>query len=264
MAMAQPKTTTAKTQPKEKNAVVEHRDDVYVLVIGFEVNSPQVYRETDMGDGTKRKVHYVLEDPGHTFMYLTKNLKITFFYSLGPAHHDPVRRAYGPGTADFHIPGATRLYRFVLTEAQYEKMLAKGKEYRADVAAGTRYYNVFQNFTCARSARDIIAVGWPSVPKGESVVGNSQIAKDMVVNPYAFYEDIHNKYGNSEIQLGENESKWQKIMNKVVQSPGKVTDPTMEKGKWGFDEKSESEDYVPDHVLQQLPANMVWPWEQRW
>ncbi|MEJ8676839.1 hypothetical protein [Chromobacterium amazonense] len=263
MAMAQPKTTTAKTQPKEKNAVVEHRDDVYVLVIGFEVNNPQVYRETDMGDGTKRKVHYVLEDPGHTFMYLTKNLKITFFYSLGPAYHDPVRRAYGPGTADFHIPGATRLYRFVLTEAQYEKMLAKGKEYRADVAAGTRYYNVFQNFTCARSARDIIAVGWPSVPKGESVVGNSQIAKDMVVNPYAFYEDIHNKYGSSEIELGDNERKWKIIMETVYDSPGTYPDPTMNKSSWLFEEKKEDPGYMSPETLSRLPENMAWPWERR-
>ena len=228
-----PKTTTAETKPKDKNAVAKHQEDIYVLVIGFEVNNPQVYREADVGKKTKEKVHYVMEDPGHTFMYLTKNLKITYFYSLGPHVGASTReRAYGQGTPEYHIPGETRLYRLIITEAQYEQMLAKGKEYRADVLAGKRYYNIFQNFTCARSARDIIATGWPGIPKGSSPVGNSIAAKDDVVNPYALYEDIHNKYSQSEITLPPDEEKWKKIMSEGNIKPGTIPDPTINPSAW--------------------------------
>ncbi|WP_145963959.1 hypothetical protein [Chromobacterium phragmitis] len=235
--MAQPKQTTATTKPKDKNATAEHKEDVYVLVIGFEVNNPQVYRDVDVGKGVKRKVHHVLEDPGHTFMYLTKNLKITFFYSLGPQPGaSTMQRAYGKGTPEYHIPGKTRLYRLIINESQYEKMLAKGKAYRADVLAGDRNYNILLNFTCARSARDIIAVGWSGVPKGESLVGKSAtLSFDEVVNPYAFYEDIHNKYPDDEITLEPDEAQWQKIMadgnNPSKETPDPTLNPSSFKGK---------------------------------
>ncbi|MEO9386475.1 hypothetical protein [Chromobacterium phragmitis] len=237
--MAQPKQTTATTKPKDKNATAEHKEDVYVLVIGFEVNNPQVYRDVDVGKGVKRKVHHVLEDPGHTFMYLTKNLKITFFYSLGPQPGaSTMQRAYGKGTPEYGIPGKTRLYRLIINESQYEKMLAKGKAYRADVLAGDRNYNILLNFTCARSARDIIAVGWPGVPKGESLVGKSAtLSLDEVVNPYAFYEDIHNKYSNSEIQLGENEEEWSGIMKFSNINPGIRPDPSLNPSSWKVTKK---------------------------
>lgn len=230
--MAELKTTTAKTQAKDKNAVAEHREDVFHLVIGFEVNDPHAYREVYVAPDGMRKVHYVLEDPGHTFMYLTKNLKITFFYSLGPLYHDATRRAYGTGTPEYHIPGRTRLFRFNLKESQYEKMLAKGKEYRADVLAGKRYYNIFHNFTCARSARDIIAAGWPSVPEGTSFIGKV-IVMDDVVNPYAFYEDIHKKYADSEIVLEPYERVWQRIMADGNNPSKETPDPTLSPSTFG-------------------------------
>ncbi|WP_199155619.1 hypothetical protein [Chromobacterium sp. ASV23] len=232
MAMAQPKITTAKTQPKDKNAVVEHRDDVYVLVIGFEVNNP-VYRETPIEFGVTKKVHYVLEDPGHTFMYLTKNLKVTFFYSLGPhAGASTAERALGKGTPEYPIPGLTRLYRLIITESQYEKMLAKGKEYRADVLAGKRYYNIFKNFTCARSARDIIEAGWPAVPAGGSPIGTPIPTREDYVNPYAFYEAINGKFPTAEIKLGENEEEWSRIMRFSNDKPGILPDPSLYPASW--------------------------------
>ncbi len=230
--MAQPKTTTAKTQPKEMNAVVEHRDDVYVLVIGFEVNNP-VYRETPIEFGVTKKVHYVLEDPGHTFMYLTKNLKVTFFFSLGPhVGASTAERMMGKGTPEYKIPGLTRLYRLIITESQYEKMFAKGKEYRNDVLAGKRYYNIFKNFTCARSARDIIAAGWPGVPAGASPIGTPIPTKEDYVNPYAFYEAIHNKFPNGEVVLPENRGKWQELMSNSNDYPGTEPDPSLYPASW--------------------------------
>lgn len=230
--MSQKPTTTATTRPIEKNAVAIHHEDIFNLVIGFEVNNPHAYREAYVVPNGKRKVHYVLEDPGHTFMYLTKNFKITFFYSLGPhAGASTQERAYGQGTPEYPIPGTTRLFRFNLNESQYEKMHAKGKEYRADVLAGKRYYNIFQNFTCARSARDIITAGWPSVPKGTSFVGKGVVMED-VVNPYAFYEDIHNGYPNSEIQLSSNKAEWKNIMHSSNTTPGKTADPTLAPSAW--------------------------------
>ncbi|MBP4052021.1 hypothetical protein J9978_21320 [Chromobacterium violaceum] len=230
--MAESKQTTAQTKPKDLNATQDHLEDVYNLIIGFEVNTPSAYREVYVIPNGKRKVHYVLEDPGHTFMYLTKNGKITFFYSLGPRPGASTReRAYGQGTPEYKIPGETRLFRFNISEAQHNAMLAKGKAYRADVLAGERYYNIFHNFTCARSARDIIVAGWPNVPKGESFVGKG-VVMDEVVNPYAFYEDIHNKYPQGEIKLGENRDQWKVLMEKGNNAPGTKDDPTRNPSSW--------------------------------
>lgn len=230
--MNEPKTTTAKTKPKDKNAVTEHREDVFNLVIGFEVNDPHAYREALVVPNGRRKVHFVMEDPGHTFMYLTKNRKISFFYSLGP--HDGAsdqERAYGYGTPEYKIPGATHLFRFNLSEAQHDQMLAKGKEYRADVLAQRRYYNILKNFTCARSARDIIAAGWTGVPKGSSFVGVPGIVLEDVVNPYAFYNDIHTKYPKGEVQLSAKGSKWRQLM--LDGNSGKLpADPTLNPSTW--------------------------------
>lgn len=236
--MAQPKTTTAKTEPKDKNAVVEHREDIFHLIIGFEVNDPHAYREVYVAPDGMRKVHYVLEDPGHTFIYLTKNLKVTFFYSLGPAYNNPLQRAYGQGSPEYKIPGDTRLFRFNIGEDQYEKMLAKGKEYRADVLAGARYYNIFQNFTCARSARDIIAAGWPGVPRGSSFIGKGVVMED-VVNPYAFYEAIHDKYSQGEIRLSQNKTEWRNLMRDGNAFPGKKPDPTLNPAGWPKEPKEQ-------------------------
>ena len=229
--MTEQKQTTAVTKPKEQNAVAEHQEDFYNLVIGFEVNEPSAYREVYVAPDGMRKVHYVLIDPGHTFMYLTKNGKITFFYSLGPHPGASSReRAYGLGTPEYRIPGATRLFRFNINETQHNQMLAKGKAYRADVLAGTRYYNIFHNFTCARSARDIIATGWPNVPPGESFIGKG-VVMEGVVNPYAFYDDMSTKYKNSEIQLAAKEKKWKRIM--ANSNAGKLEpDPTLNPSTW--------------------------------
>lgn len=230
--MADPKTTTANTQPKDENAMAIHREDLFHLVIGFEVNDPHAYREVHVFPDGMRKVHFVLEDPGHTFMYLTKNRNITFFYSLGPLYNDATRRAYGTGTPEYHITGRTRLFRFNLKESQYEKMLAKGKEYRADVLSGERYYNIFHNFTCARSARDIIAAGWPSVPAGTSFIGKG-IVMDDVVNPYAFYEDIHKRYAAGEIVIEPDEDEWQRIMAEGNKPSKQTPDPTLNPSTFG-------------------------------
>ncbi|WP_146042086.1 hypothetical protein [Chromobacterium sinusclupearum] len=229
--MAEAKQTTAKTKPKDQNAVAEHQEDFFNLIIGFEVNDPNAYREVYVAPNGMRKVHYVLEDPGHTFMYLTKNGKITFFYSLGPHPGASTReRAYGLGTPEYKIPGATRLFRFNISKAQHDQMLSKGKEYRADVLAGKRYYNIFHNFTCARSARDIITAGWPNVPRGGSFIGKGVVMED-VVNPYAFYDDISTKYKGSEIQLAAKEKKWQRIMSNS--NTGKAEDdPTLNPSTW--------------------------------
>ncbi|GGX85360.1 hypothetical protein [Vogesella alkaliphila] len=231
--MAELKKTTAKTQSKDKKAVAVHQEDIFNLIIGFEVNNPHVYREAFVVPNGRRKVHYVLEDPGHTFMYLTKNGKISFFYSLGPhVGASTVERAYGYGTPEYKIPGETRLFRFNISEVQHEQMRAKGKEYRNDVLAQRRYYNIFQNFTCARSARDIIAVGWPGVPKGSSFIGGKGIVMEEVVNPYAFYEDIHTKYPKGEVVLSHSEDKWKGIMANSNKSPGTIPDPTLIPGSW--------------------------------
>ncbi|MCD5327358.1 hypothetical protein ACFFU8_12375 [Chromobacterium piscinae] len=231
--MAESKPTTAQTKPKDLNAVQDHTEDVYNLIIGFEVNTPSAYREVYVVPDGKRKVHYVLEDPGHTFMYLTKNGKITFFYSLGPHIGASTReRAYGQGTPEYKIPGDTRLFRFTISETQHNSMLKKGRDYRADVLKGERYYNIFHNFTCARSARDIIATGWPSVPKGESFIGKG-VVMDEVVNPYAFYEDIHNKYPQGEIRLKADGDEWAILMDKGNSAPGTKDDPTRDPASWG-------------------------------
>ncbi|PJG84209.1 hypothetical protein, partial [Conservatibacter flavescens] len=89
--------TISKTQKIELNSSSVHIQDRYYLVIGFEVNKPEVYNELILEDDYDSSVkitvnmHDVLSDPGHAFMYLVKNKSATIFFSLGPIINDSER-----------------------------------------------------------------------------------------------------------------------------------------------------------------------------
>lgn len=228
-----PSNNRGKTQATSLKSNTTITYDVYHLIVGFEVNKPEVYRTVKNIVGIQWKAHFVLENAGHTFMYLTKNKKITIFFSLGPKHSNDLQRAYGEGVADYHITEKVRLFRFTINQDAYNRMFKKAKQYRTDVATGESYYNILKNHTCAAASREIIKEGWSSVPLGKSYVSlsmtdNVAVGMPFVVNPYAFYEDMLNEHGNAlcKLPVPANEKFWGNIMIKVSKGEN-VDDPSL-------------------------------------
>lgn len=220
------KVSKGKTQRTELNSVTEHIEDSYALVIGFEVDEPEkTYQPIrEVLTGKIEKYHYVVDEPGHTFIYLSKNMKITHFFSLGPlASQDgseggDLKRIYGRGTPDYWIPGETKLFRFALTKEEYEMLGKNIMIEREQVLSSEKNYKVIGNYTCAATARDIIVSVWPTMPKGESdvvLMGDRQglelTGGVRVVNPYALYDDLV-KWGGVYRVIPPRRKMWEKIM----------------------------------------------------
>ncbi|MFZ7231140.1 hypothetical protein ACLSZN_10450 [Avibacterium avium] len=252
--MTTPIITKSKTQPIENNSYTIHAEDAYFLVLGFEINKspltnpdfeeemkqnqeednkPQrsAYKKSSIEDdvvgdiGQEIPFHNALTDPGHTFMYLVKNLNATIFLSVGPlvndaerldeyrkAHQLPdeeqinqilakqpiaqsgykighnISRAYGRGTSDYRIPEKTFLFKLKITEKQYEAIYKNVERIKKEIEQGERYYNIFDNHTCAKVVRDD-AIGniLPDLPWGRSAEVSGLI---QAINPYAFYEQM--------------------------------------------------------------------------
>ena len=246
-------------KPIEENSYTEHIEDLHYVVIGFEVNHPEVYEKlilTDDHDSSievEMPVHQVASDPGHTFMYLVKRQNATIFFSLGPMANDSLRleeyrrennmhlqeeiermigtnpqatlgyelgntlqRAYGKGTPDYHIPEATKLFKLVIREEQYNELYQKMEIMREEVKNGKRYYNIFNNFTCASAVREILGDTIPNLPQGRSAV---LVGSIHAINPYAFYEDmekfVQGKLVSRKYELGENEKLWNVFLETI-------------------------------------------------
>lgn len=130
-------------------------------------------------------------------------------YELG----NTSQRAYGKGTPDYHIPEATKLFKLVIREEQYNEFYQKIEIIRKAVKNGSRYYNIFNNFTCASAVREILGDTIPNLPEGKSAVLVGHI---RAVNPYAFYEDmekfVQGKLVSRKYELGEREGIWNRFL----------------------------------------------------
>lgn len=266
--------TTGIAKPIEENSYSEHIEDLHFVVIGFEVNHPEVYEKLILTDDydpsieVETPIHHVASDPGHTFMYLVKRQNATIFFSLGPMINDPLRleeyrtennlysqeeierlikanpsamlgyelgntsqRAYGKGTPDYHIPEATKLFKLVIREEQYNELYQKIEIMREEVKKGTRYYNIFNNFTCASAVREILGDTIPNLPEGKSAVLVGHI---HAVNPYAFYEDmekfVQGKLVSRKYELGEMKDIWEDFL-KAIRENSKPIDLIEKEGK---------------------------------
>ena len=75
--------------------------------------------------------------------------------------------------ADYDIPEVTRLFRLNINKSQFDKMHGKIMEYRRKINAGQVKYNASpsENFTCAKTARDVLAAGWTGAPSGAARAG---------------------------------------------------------------------------------------------
>lgn len=197
------KVTTGRAQRKELRSSTVHIEDDFALVIGFEVEGfEQYFRTLKTFWNNTFNVHYVLDNPGHTFMYLSKNNRVTHFFSLGPeaSNHGnegtTKERMHGKGTPDYWISDETRLFRFYLNESEYEILANKIDERRKLIENGDEYYRVIDNHTCASAVHDIIKTVWKDIPAGESRIaygdktGLEFSPPINVVNPYAFYHDL--------------------------------------------------------------------------
>lgn len=218
-------------------------------------------------------MHNATSDPGHTFMYLVRNQRATLFLSLGPlvsdmerfeefrqAQHFPSQaeinkmienfpatrlgqtighqtgRAYGRGTSDYHIPEKSFLFKLKISEQQYNELYRNVEKVKADIETGEKYYNIFDNHTCAKVVRyDAIGRTIPDLPWGRSLETLSTI---YAINPYAFYD-----------QMTEYKKKTKYIMEFVIGKDEKDWNNFIVKIRDGYQEKRAAKDMPKDIIL---------------
>lgn len=178
------------------------RPSKYILTVGFEVNFP----ETAYING----VQDLSVDYGHAFFYITKDNKVTVFFSFGPigfATPGKITDAHtGPrlGTTSYPITEISTLYRFTISEKQADDVKKAADAFTQKVNSGKELYNGSMNDTCAETARDMLKEGGVSTPNGSGPIkglGIDWITTHVnFVNPYKWNEGFSNKYGKTGIE----------------------------------------------------------------
>lgn len=185
--------------------------DVFYLVIGFEVNS---------ADAFKNNTHDLAIDYGHAFYYLVKNLVIAQSFSFGPYELGKIgwfnkgapegKEIYSigaitkdghknsrPGTADHKIREKVKAFKIPLNRRQAETPNNKTTEARIEIYNRTLTYSAIVNDTCAETAKEILDDSGIDTPSGSSWVKHSNIAEiplAFAVNPYKWHRNFKTKY----------------------------------------------------------------------
>ncbi|MDR3479372.1 MAG: hypothetical protein P4L91_01510 [Burkholderiaceae bacterium] len=169
-----------------------HVESDYGLTVGFEVND---------NDAFVNDVQNLDKDYGHAFFYLTKNYEVLEFFSFGPSGLGQQGKFVSPyqnerpGTPDYPVSEAIKLFRLKLTQAQAQSLLKDTEKIRGEIISGKRKYTAYLNDTCAETARDIIKKTIPNIPDGSGQVkfaGHNSIIS--VVNPYMWHKNFKAKY----------------------------------------------------------------------
>jgi hypothetical protein len=192
-----------------KHPTTEHNVDVYIVTVGFEVNKPAAFTcqtasliDRAIGVGKEYCTQNLDVDYGHAFFYVTKNSKITAFFSFGPdgAGKMGVAALRRKGTSDYLVTEATKLFRLLITKGSYDLILQETAKIREEIRTGKQKYNASVNDTCAETARDILKKGITNLPKGTSGVSKSGITVVDAINPYMWYRNFK-KAGYAEYSL---------------------------------------------------------------
>lgn len=202
------------SDPSNKVRKEVELDDYYV-VIGFEVNKPDAFKDN---------IQDLAIDYGHAFFYIVKNKRVTKAFSFGPTVRgktgwfdkgEPIgRNAYNrgafikdgnrnarPGSPDYPITETIKAFRILLTLKQGRALEKETDTIRQEIFEGKQEYTAYMNDTCAETARDILEEAEVSTPDGAGKVKNSAIASFSIayaVNPYMWHHNFK-KGGYTEI-----------------------------------------------------------------
>jgi hypothetical protein len=189
------------TLTENKNRAQVQLDDYYV-VIGFEVNKPDAFKD---------KVHDLSVDYGHAFYYIVKNKSISMVFSFGPDGDGkngwlnrgqnkyipaPLKNGINnsrPGTPDYIISEPVKAFRIKISTKQGVALEAITKEAREDVKTGKIQYSAFLNDTCAETARELLADADIDNPSGSGTVKHSRVmpvSVPWVTNPYMWHHNF--------------------------------------------------------------------------
>ncbi len=124
------------TTPTENKKRKEVKVDDYYVVVGFEVNHPEAF---------KNNTHDLAVDYGHAFFYLVKNKTVIKLFSFGPngrgkvVPHSPIKDGYAndrPGTPDYGIDDLIKAFKMPLTHKQGVQLETKTEERRQKIISG--------------------------------------------------------------------------------------------------------------------------------
>ena len=209
--------------------------NTYHVIVGFEVKLEQVFIPNLVfypGVSTiiEDTLNFGVEDVGHTFFYIVKNNVIQQFFSFGPIGKK-IKRAYGKGTPDYHLPDETRLFKIPISSFNYDEIMRYTQEAREAIVSGDDYYNIFNNYTCASSTKEILDKVIPEkLPNGRGSVAALNVRLPAnVTHPYAWYLGFFNsEWMKTEKVLPADEKGWEHIMEKC-RTEDKPQDPYVKK-----------------------------------
>jgi hypothetical protein len=222
---------TSKTSEIANTKRKEIKTDIYYVIVGFEVNDLDAY---------VNEVHDLGKGYGHAFFYVVKNSKVTRMFSFGPAgdgkagwfdqggmdrgqtHPAPNLWNTGalikdgaastrPGTPDYRIDGATRLFKISLTQATYDKLLVSTDYMRGRIQSGAEKYTAWLNDTCAETSRDVLISAGIANPEGSGKVKNGAFSIPSAVNPYKWHDNFK-KAGFKEVRFEMSTIRWKTVV----------------------------------------------------
>lgn len=203
------------TSPKDNKTRAEVVVDDYYVVIGFEVNKSEAFKDETQDLG---------KDYGHAFFYLVKNKKVVKSFSFGPKGPGKIgwfdsggiggvdnkydtgavlKDGYKdsrPGSPDYHISEPVKVFKLKLTPKQARDLITETDLVREKINSGKQKYTAFMNDTCAETARDILKSANIDTPSGSGKIKHSGVASFPIayaVNPYMWHHNFI-KNGNTE------------------------------------------------------------------
>lgn len=171
-----------------------------------------------------RSLNFLVDDVGHAFFYIVKNNLVQQFFSFGPVKPKSIFRQ---GTPDYHLRDKTHLFRIPISYPQYISIMDYTNIARERIISGDKYYNIFNNYTCASSTKEILDKIIPKkIPYGRGHIAVYYIDIPFdAIHPYAWYNSfIESQWKNTEKTLPENEELWEYIMNQCKKND-KPDDP---------------------------------------
>jgi len=202
---------SSQTSPIENMKRAHVALDSYYVVIGFEVNELEAY---------KNDVHDLALDYGHAFFYLVKNTKIINSFSFGPwgvgkvgwfnngehlTYKKNGEQNARPGTADYPIREDVKAFKLAISHSQANALHKEVNSIRVEIAKGQLRYSAIMNDTCAETAKEILDEVDIVTPSGSGWVKNSHIASFPIVyavNPYSWHDKFKKSHPEKKFTPG--------------------------------------------------------------
>lgn len=132
------------------------------------------------------------------------------FFSFGPSGEGKIKMKPGnaeqpkvyadgaangrPSTGSYEITEVVRIFRFEITEDEFNKIIAGTNKVLMKIENG-KPYRAITNDTCAEEAQDILDDVLPWLPDGKGYIEKDGIIFPFkMVGPYAWAKQLYDKY----------------------------------------------------------------------